>query len=76
MLLLLLSPMATIAVLGGVYTAFRVIGGSEFSIALSSFIAVINNLKPYFPYLTLIPAALFLLPLLIKNKMKGIHFRK
>jgi hypothetical protein len=68
MLLLLFSPLATIAVSGTAYIAFRVICGSEFSIALGSFKAIIYNLKPYFSYLTIIPAALFLLPLLKKTK--------
>jgi hypothetical protein len=69
MLSLLLSPLATLAVLGAAYIAFRMIGGLEFSTAVSSFKAIIYNLKPYFPYLTIIPAALFIFAQLIKNKM-------
>ncbi|MDF2593340.1 MAG: hypothetical protein K0S75_2806, partial [Clostridia bacterium] len=48
MLSLLLSPLATLAVLGAAYIAFRMIGGLEFSTAVSSFKAIIYNLKPYF----------------------------
>lgn len=76
MLLLLLSPLATIALFGVAYITFRVICASEFSIALNSFKAIIYNLKPYFPYLTIIPTVLFILSLLIKNKMKATSFRK
>lgn len=76
MLLLLLSPLATIAVLGAAYIAFRMISGLEISAAVSSFKAIIYNLKPYFPYLTIIPAALFILAQLIKSKIKVANLRK
>lgn len=76
MLLLLLSPLATVAVLGAAYIAFRMITGVEFAIALSSFKTVIYSVKPYFPYLTIIPAALFILPQLLKSKIKIKNLRK
>jgi len=67
-LLLLLSPIASIAVLGAAYIAVRVISGLELSAAISSLITIINSVKPYFPYLTIIPAALFMLALFTKYK--------
>lgn len=76
MLLLLLSPLATMAVLGAAYIAFRVISGLGFSAAVSSFKAIVYNLKPYFPYLTIIPAALFIFVQLYKSKIKTTNLRK
>lgn len=76
MLLLMLSPLATIAVLGAVYIASLVISGLEFSTASSSFKSIIYDLKPYFTYLTLIPVALLILSQPIKNKIKVHILRK
>jgi hypothetical protein len=76
MLLLLLSPLVTIAILGAAYIAVRVLSGLEFSTSVNSFKEFIYNLKSYFPYLTIIPAATFILAHLIKNKIKVTNLRK
>lgn len=75
MLMLLLSPLAGLAVLGAVYIVIRMISGLEFLAAVSSFKAIIYTLKPYFPYLTIIPAALFII-VQLKKKTKFLTFRK
>jgi hypothetical protein len=75
-LLLLLSPLATVAVIAAVYISVRVIGGLEFSAAITSFKAIFSIVKPYFPYLTIIPAALFILTQLIKGKIKITNLLK
>lgn len=75
MLMLLLSPLAILAVLGAVYIVIRMISGLEFLAAVSSFKAIIYTLKPYFPYLTIIPAALFIV-VQLKKKTKFLTFRK
>jgi hypothetical protein len=66
----------TIAIVGVVYIAFRVLTGVEFPVALSSFKVIIYNLKPYFSYLTIIPAVLFIFTQIIKNKIKIINLKK
>ncbi len=75
MLMLLLSPLAVLAVLGAVYIVIGMISGLEFLAAVSSFKAIIYTLKPYFPYLTIIPAALFIV-VQLKKKTKFLTFRK
>lgn len=75
MLMLLLSPLAALAVLGAAYITVRMISGLEFLAAVSSFKAIIYNLKPYFPYLTIIPAALFII-VQLKKKTKFHTLRK
>jgi peptidoglycan biosynthesis protein MviN/MurJ (putative lipid II flippase) len=76
MLLLLLSPLVTLAVLGAAYIAIRVLSGFEFSASVNSFKEFIYNLRSYFPYLTIIPAATFILAHLNKDKIKVINLRK
>lgn len=74
MLMLLLSPLAALAVLGAAYITVRMISGLEFLAAVSSFKAIIYTLKPYFAYFTIIPAAL-LIVVQLKKKTK-IHTLK
>jgi hypothetical protein len=75
-LLLLLSPLATIDVFGSVYIAVSVISVLEFSAAVSTFNEIISNIKPYFPYPIIIPATLFMFVLLMKNTFKFNNLRK
>ncbi|EQB89857.1 hypothetical protein J2Z44_003248 [Clostridium punense] len=75
MLMLLLSPLAALAVLGVAYITVRMTSGLEFLAAVSSFKAIIYTLKPYFAYLTIIPAALFTI-VQLKKKTKFHTLKK
>lgn len=65
--LLLLSPLATVALIGSIYVVVRILGGLDFAAALSSFRAVLSDFIPYFSYLTSIPAVLLFSALLMKK---------
>ena len=65
--LLLLSPLASLVLFGAAYVIIRLVSGMELLAAISSFKSLIYALIPYFPYLTVIPVVL-ILPLLILRK--------
>lgn len=67
-ILLLLSPLATVAVFGAFYIVIQLISGLEMSASVSSFMALLNGLKPYFPYLTIIPMVSIILVILLKRR--------
>jgi hypothetical protein len=69
--LLLLSPLASVVVIGAAYIMVRMVNGLEFLAAFSSLKEFIHSIRPYFLYLTLIPAVLFVLVQIIKYKIKS-----
>jgi len=65
---LFLSPFIVIGILGGLYILFQVIGGASINEGYDILLQVINNLKPYFPYLTFGPVLLILVVGIIKKR--------
>ena len=55
MILLMLSPLATLVLLGAIYIVIGITRGIEPLASVSSFKSLLQNLIPYFPYLTTIP---------------------
>jgi Ca2+/Na+ antiporter len=67
---LFLSPMIIVALLGSIFILFQIIGGSTFHIAYQSLITIIENLKPYLPYLTFVPMLLVIFTVMMKIFIK------
>ncbi|MDF2615171.1 MAG: hypothetical protein K0S71_2957 [Clostridia bacterium] len=63
----MVSPAVLLFILGGVFIIVQMINGIELVAAMNSFRAFVYSLMPYFKYLTTIPIALFLIPILLKN---------
>lgn len=74
--LLFLSPLATLALLGTIYVIGAMLGGMNLLTAVNSFKTLILSFMPYFPYLTIIPAVLVLSALFLKNKNKAKNLSK
>jgi hypothetical protein len=72
-IMLILSPLATVAVFGAFYIVIQVISGLEMSAAVSSFMTLLNGLTPYFPYLTTIPMVSIVLVVLMKKRNALCH---
>lgn len=70
MVLLMLSPLATLALLGAIYVAARTLNGLELAEAVNSFKAIIYSLIHNYSYLTILPAALVFPFLIVKNRNK------
>lgn len=69
-LLLFLSPFPILAVFGAVYIVFQMVNGMGFSEGFNSFMALLQSLRPYFPYLTTIPVVMILVSILLKNRSR------
>lgn len=67
-IILFLSPLATVAAFGAFYIVIQMISGLEMSVAFSSFMDLLNSLTPYFPYLTTIPMVSIVLVVLLKKR--------
>lgn len=63
----MLSPLVLLALLGAAYVGIQMLNGIGAMAAVQAFLGFINNLMPYFPYLTTVPAALIVLMLLLKK---------
>jgi len=68
--LLILSPLASIVLLCAIYIMIGIIRGINPLESVTSFKSLLQNLTPYFPYLTTIPVILIFFPLLYKNWSK------
>lgn len=67
LLIMTLSPFVIVVIWGTIYVTVKAFNGSTLTAGIKSFKAVLAALVPYFPYLTIIPAALFLLIFIIKG---------
>lgn len=66
-ILMSLSPFVIIAIIGVIYVIFQLINGLELTASISSSKAILLGLTPYFSYLTIIPAILILLAIILKK---------
>lgn len=64
---LFLSPMIIVSLFGSIFILSQVISGSTFHSAYQSLLTIVENLKPYLPYLTFLPM-LFVI-LIVKMKI-------
>lgn len=63
-----LSPFVIIVIVGVIYVIVQLINGLTLTASISSFKSILVGLTPYFSYLTITPAILILLTLILKKK--------
>jgi len=71
-----ISPFFVLSIIGIFYTLFGIIRGVTFTVGIQSFINLIFNLRPFFPYLTTIPVIMVLIMLFMKNREKLLSLLK
>ena len=69
-ILLMISPIVILAVIGIVYVGIMMIIGNSLAAGYDAFINLINTLKPYFGYLTVIPMAAVVIGVAVKFAKK------
>lgn len=58
LLLLIISPMILVVIAGAIYIGVQMVNGNSFSAGIQGLVGIFNQVQPYLPYLTGIPAVL------------------
>jgi hypothetical protein len=77
LLAMIISPMIIAAIASAVFIAIHLANGESFSAAMQSLTIVFENLLPFLPYITGIPAVLIVVTVIItkRNRIQS-WFRK
>ena len=70
---LLLLPMITVALLSSMYILIHLIQGSSFSSVLQSLKMIVENTKPYLPYITFVPMTIAIIVVVLKILIRKIR---
>ena len=68
LLALIISPMILAALASAVFLAIRLVTGDSLSEATQALTAVINQILPFLPYITGIPAILVVVAIIFRRK--------
>lgn len=63
---LLLLPVITVALLSSIYIFIHLFLGSSFSSVLQSLKMILENTKPYLPYITIVPMTFVIIVVVLK----------
>lgn len=67
---LLISPLVIASLLAGIYILILLIGGQSFKASYNSLLLVIDMIRPYIHYLTVIPMLMVLIAKVIVPRFK------
>ncbi len=70
LLALIISPLIIAAMASAVFVAIHLASGESFSAAEQALTIVVNDLLPFLPYITAIPAILIVVTVIIPNRNK------